>query len=64
MNDEYGEASDATQLAAAELVASLKRIDAVGVDLPIVDETAVWLVKVKRLGIQEDESAGGPGLNR
>jgi hypothetical protein len=57
MNDEYGEASDATELAAAELVASLKQMDAAGVELPIVDETAVWLVKVKKLGIQKDESS-------
>jgi hypothetical protein len=52
-----------TQLAAAELVASLKRMDAVGVDLPIADETAVWHVKVKRLGIKR-MNRGGPGLNR
>ena len=55
MNDEFGEVSDATELAAAELVASIKQMDAAGVELPIMDETAVWLVKVKRLRIQEDE---------
>jgi hypothetical protein len=53
--DERNPERDETELAAAELVASVKRAHGSDCDLPIVDEAAVWVVTVKKTGIVEEE---------
>jgi hypothetical protein len=46
---------DARELAAAQLVAIVKRTLPIDTDFktPILDESSVWIVSVKRLGIRE-----------
>jgi hypothetical protein len=54
-NDPFDDELDAALMAAAELVSRTKTVGLDELELPIVDETAVWQVNVKRLGIREDE---------
>jgi hypothetical protein len=54
------DALDAAELSAAEIVATqlVTRVKALRVavfELPILDESCMWVVTVKRLGIQTDE---------
>jgi hypothetical protein len=56
MSDEPDLDHDARELAAAQLVAIVKRTQAGDLELPIVDETCVWIVSVKRMGIRDDGS--------
>jgi hypothetical protein len=53
--DENNPERDETELAAAQLVASMKRAHESECELPIVDESAVWIVTVKKAGIVEAE---------
>jgi hypothetical protein len=41
----------ATMILAAEIIARLKTINKTELELPMIDEDAVWVVTVKRLGI-------------
>ena len=43
---------DNAEMAAAEIVASAKKVGLSDVELPIVDQDAVWSIKAKRLGIE------------
>jgi len=51
--DEKNPERDETEMAAAQLVASLKRAQESECELPVVDESAVWVVTVKKAGIVE-----------
>jgi len=44
---------DAAEMVAAELVSRVKALRSVEIDLPIVDESCMWVVTVRRLGIRE-----------
>jgi len=62
MSEESNDALDAAELDAAEIVAAelISRIKALRVseiDLSIIDESYMWVVTVRRLGILADESA-------
>jgi hypothetical protein len=46
--------TDAVELAAAELIAQVKKTQSDEAELPIVDEASVWTVKVKKLGIRPE----------
>jgi hypothetical protein len=58
MTDEFDEESDPEtddcKFAAAELVAGVKRMQAAEMELSFVDESCIWIVSVRRFGIQED----------
>lgn len=45
----------AAELAAAELIALTKKIPTDALELPIVDQSCVWAVTVKKMGICEPE---------
>ena len=45
----------AVELAAAELIARTKKIPTDKLELPIVDQSCVWAVTVKRMGIREPD---------
>jgi hypothetical protein len=51
--DQENPESDETELAAAQLVASVKKTDKTDCELPIIDESAVWTVSVKKGGIKD-----------
>ena len=51
--DEKNPERDETEMAAAQLVASLKRAQESECELPVVDESAVWVVTGKKAGIVE-----------
>jgi hypothetical protein len=53
--DEKNPERDETKFAAAQLVASMKRAHESECELPIVDESSVWIVTVKETGIVEEE---------
>ena len=53
--DEKNPERDEAELAAAELVASVKRAQKSECEFPIVDETALWVVNVKKTGIVDEE---------
>ena len=38
----------------AQLIAHIKRIGATKLELPIVDDSGVWILTVERMGIQDD----------
>ena len=44
---------DAAEMVAAELVSRVKGLRVAEIDLPIVDESCIWIVTVRRLGICE-----------
>ena len=46
---------DNAEMAAAEIVASAKKLGLTQVELPLVDRNAVWSISVKRLGIDSTE---------
>jgi len=46
---------DAAQIVAAQLVSRVKSLRVETIDLPIVDKSRMWVVTVKRVGIQTDE---------
>ena len=46
---------NAAQIFAAQLVSRVKALRVETIDLPIVDESCMWVVTVKRLGIRTDE---------
>jgi hypothetical protein len=50
--DDKNPEPDATEMAAAELVAKVKKTDKSECELPIVDESSVWIVSVKKVGIK------------
>jgi hypothetical protein len=54
MSQESEEKMDAAELAAAELVSRVKQIKTNELELPIVDESCVWTVSVKKMGIIND----------
>ena len=47
---------DAAEMVAAQLVSYVKALRLAEIDLPIVDESCMWVVTVKRLGIREASS--------
>jgi hypothetical protein len=47
---------DAAEIVAAQLVSRVKTLRVATIDLQIVDESCMWVVTVKRLGIRD---AGG-----
>lgn len=51
LDDETPE-HDAAELAAAQLVEKVKQADKSDCELPVVDESAVWIVSVKKAGIE------------
>ena len=60
MSAEHDEQLAAIELAAATLVAQIKKAQADSLELPIVDQLCVWKVTVKKLGIREDGIHYGP----
>jgi hypothetical protein len=54
-DDPLDEELDAAVLAAAELIAHAKTVGLTELDLPIVDEASVWVVTVKKMGIDTDK---------
>jgi hypothetical protein len=46
---------DAAQIVAAQLVSRVKSLKVETIALSIVDESCMWVVTVKRLGIRTDE---------
>jgi hypothetical protein len=52
MSDEPDDGLTVIELAAAELIASMKRTQLDEIELPIVDESCIWIVTVRKLGIQ------------
>ena len=60
MSEESDDVLDAAERSAAELVATqlisrVKALRVAEIDLAIVDESCLWVVTVRRLGIQADE---------
>jgi hypothetical protein len=53
-NDPFDDELDNALVAGAQLIAHIKRLGATELELPIVDDSGVWIVTVKRMGIQED----------
>jgi hypothetical protein len=53
MSDERDERLDAVEFAAATLVAQVKQTQKDHLELPIVDQSCVWKVTVKKMGIRE-----------
>jgi hypothetical protein len=53
-NDPFDGELDSAMITAVELVAHVKRMQSVEVELPILDESCLWMVTVKRMGIRED----------
>jgi hypothetical protein len=53
-NDPIDDELDSAMIAAQDLVAHARRAGAPALELPIVDDSGVWVVTVKRLGILED----------
>jgi hypothetical protein len=45
---------DCAEMAAAEMLSHVKQAGVVALELPMIDESGVWVVSVKRLGISED----------
>jgi hypothetical protein len=54
MADDYQEASDDVEMAAAELVARVKAEELPNIEVPIVEDSNVWEVKVKKLRISPE----------
>ena len=54
MNTDPYEELDAGEQAALELVEHVRRMEFAEMELPILDESCMWLVSVKRLGIRDD----------
>jgi len=56
MEDEKALDQDAREFVAAQLIEVVKRTQSSHADfeMPIVDETCVWLVSVKRMGIASE----------
>jgi hypothetical protein len=52
MSDKPDVDLDAVEIAAAELVARVKQTRLDEIELPIVDESCIWTVTVRKLGIQ------------
>jgi hypothetical protein len=55
MSEDPEEKLDAAELLAAQLVAQVKKIETDELELPIVDQSCVWSVTVKKLGILDDK---------
>ena len=53
-NDPFDDKLDAAIIAAAELVARTKIVGLSELELPVPDESGVWAVRVKKLGILSD----------
>jgi hypothetical protein len=51
-NDPFDDEFDAAVMAAAELIAHTKNVGLEQLELPLIDENGVWIVTVKRMGIQ------------
>jgi hypothetical protein len=54
MEDPFDDEMDGAMIAAVELVARVKRMQSIEIELPVVDESCMWIVTVKRMGIRED----------
>lgn len=52
-NDPFDEELAAALMAAAQLIECTKSVGLMELELPIPDESGVWAVTVKRLGIQD-----------
>ena len=52
MSDKQDKEMDGIELAAAELVARVKQTPMDDIELPIADESCVWKVTVRKLGIR------------
>lgn len=56
-NEPYSARMDAAEMAAAELVKCAKNIPTEALAVPIVDQSCVWAVSVKKMAVREpDES--------
>jgi len=53
-NDPFDDELDSAMIAAVELVVHIKRMQSVELELPIVDESCLWTVTVKKMGIRDD----------
>jgi hypothetical protein len=53
-NDPFDDELDNALVAGAQLIAHIKRIGATKLELPIVDDSGVWILTVERMGIQDD----------
>jgi hypothetical protein len=51
------EVLDRVEMAAAEMLTHVKQAGVVTLELPVIDESGVWLVSVRRMGISEDEES-------
>jgi hypothetical protein len=54
-NDPIDDEFDGAMMSAAELIAHVKRIGATELELPIIDESGVWILTLKKLGVRDDE---------
>jgi hypothetical protein len=54
-NDPIDDEFDGVVLSAAEIIARVKRIGMTELELPIIDESGVWILTIKRLGVRDDE---------
>jgi hypothetical protein len=55
LNDPFDDEMDGAMLSATQLISHVKRMQSSELELPIMDQSCMWLVTVKRLGISEDE---------
>ena len=53
-DDPINELLDCAEMAAAEMLSHVKQAGVVALELPMIDESGVWVVSVKRMGINED----------
>ena len=54
-NDPFDDELDAAVIAAAEMVACAKTVGLTELEFPIPDESCVWAVTVKKMGIRTEE---------
>jgi hypothetical protein len=54
-NDPFDDELDAAVLAAAELVVHTKTVGLTALEIPIMDESGIWEVTVKKLGISDED---------
>ena len=54
MTDDFEDELSEGQESAIELVRHVKRMRATEMEIPLIDDTGVWLVVVRRLGILDD----------
>jgi hypothetical protein len=54
LNDPLDDELDGAVLVASQLIEHVKRIQSDELELPIIDESSLWLVTIKRMGIRAD----------